>query len=166
MPNNLAYTYTDKEAIMRLYGNSGVQSNIQDLNSFNLQEWWIEVVSDASDVINQYCWELYLPEDLATSRWVKTRATWIGAHILSQRRGNPALFGVRYQEILGELLMIKEGALKIPELPTRYDMSPAMSNLVVDDFFQVAKIRVQQTISSGGTSGRQDLAYLWPWYDI
>ena len=162
MTTELTYTYTTKEEIARLYGSNGQQSIIQDLAASNLSSWWTELISDASDIVNQYCLVYYQASDLSNSRWVRTRTTWIAAYLLSQRRGNPALWGLRYEQIIDELLMVMHGEIQIPGLPTRADFTPAMSNLVVDDHFQISKIRVQPFISTGGTHANQQIAYRWP----
>jgi hypothetical protein len=162
MPNDLAYIYTSKEAVEQLYGSAGKQAIVQDMSSTNLTEWWVVILSDATDKINQYCLPFYEDSDLYTSRWVHVRATWIAAHFLSQRRGNPGLFSNRYEEIISELEMVLAGIIQIPNLPTRNDFVPGMSNLVVDDHFQISKVRVQPFISVGGTYGNQQIAYRWP----
>jgi hypothetical protein len=162
MPTELTYTYTTREEIQRLYGSSGQQAIIQDLSGSNISSWYTELIADASDIINQYCLVYYHAEDLGNSRWVHTRATWIAAYLLSQRRGNPALWGGRYAEILEELRMVLAGLIQIPGLPTRSDFTPAMSNLVIDDHFQISKIRVQPFISTGGVGSNQQIAYRWP----
>lgn len=163
MPTALSYLYTTKAECLRRYGDVGLKSIVQDLGASDTVEFWTELTSEATDVINTYCLVFYNAADLYNSRWVRSRATWIGCYLLSQRRGNPAQFIPRYQEIMEELLMVMEGRLMIPGLATSNDFAPAMSNLQVDDRFAVSKIRVEQIISTGGTSSRQNLSNRWGW---
>lgn len=166
MPTALSALYTTKEEIVRRYGSVGVKSTVQDLTGTDTTEFWTELTSEASDVINTYCWVYYLPADLEDSRWVRSRATWIGCYLLSIRRGNPGLFKMRYDEIIDELREVAAGIIQIPELPTRGDFTPAMSNVRVEDGFRSTRVRVDQATSAGGIGSRQDISQLWPWYDF
>jgi hypothetical protein len=159
----LPYIYTDQTTIERLYSDTGVTLVIDDMSSGEKALFWTEVTSEASDVVNQYAEMYYAPIDLNTSSWVQRRTTWIAAYLISQRRGNPAIFGDRYDEIIEELKAVYRGELLIPRMPTREDMTPAMSNLIVDDRFRVHKLRVHPTISTGGVSSRQDMSPRFPW---
>lgn len=162
MTETLAYEYTSEAEIKRLYGKSGVQLILKDISGSDVGEIWDEVIADATQTIDQYAAQIYNQQDLATSRWVRIRATWIGAFRLSQRTGSNDLFAQRYEEILEELEKVLELKLMIPNIPLSADMSPMMSNVTIDPRSNSKKIRVQQEISTGGTSDRQDLAWL-PW---
>jgi hypothetical protein len=159
----LPYIYTDQDAIERLYSENGVSLSLDDLTGAEQTTFWTEITSEATDVVNQYAELYYAPIDINDSSWVQRRATWIAAYFLSQRRGNPAIFGDRYDEIIEELKAVYRGELLIPRMPTREDMTPAMSNLIVDDRFRVHKLRVHPTISTGGVSSRQDMSPRFPW---
>ena len=158
----LTYTYTTQAEIERLYGKKGVAQLLVDLTGTDIASMWEEIIADSTTLIDSYAAQVYDPSDLSTSRWVRTRATRIGAFRLSQRKGNNDLFAQRYEEIIEELQKVKELLLMIPNIPMSADMSPAMSNVQVDPRFQIKKIRVQPEISTGGSSNRQDLAWT-PW---
>lgn len=162
MVETLTYTYTSEDEILRIYGDTGMQGIIQDLSQNNREEWWTELIADASDIINEYCEVFYEPSAMETSTWVRRRAAWIGAYLLSQRRGNPAIFQTRFEMILDELAQVRAGVMLIPRLETRSDFTPAMSNMVVQDYFYQSKIRVHTFISTGGNNTRQDPSYYWP----
>lgn len=159
----LASIYTSEEEVTRLFSSLGIELRLDDLMGSDLATYWTEVTCDATDKVNEYCEIYYEPTDMVNNRWVRTRATWICAYLVSQRRGNPAQFFTRYEEIIGELLAVLEGRLLIPRLPTRADFTPAMSNQVVDDRFALHKLRTYQTISTGGISSRQDLSTWVPY---
>lgn len=158
----LTYVYTTEAEVQRVLSATGVDLRVDDLLGDTLSDFWTDITSEATDIINQYCELFYDPSDLYTSHWVRSRARWIGAHLLSQRRGNPALFQSRIDEIYNDLEGVFDGTLIIPRLPTREDVIPSMSNLIVDDRFRVSKTRVHPEISTGETSGRQHLSYYPP----
>jgi hypothetical protein len=158
----LSQVYTTQAEIERIYSNLASSLQIDDVDIDEVSDFWTELTEDATDIINQYAESYYDPTDMVNSRWVRTRASWVGCYLLSQRRGNPSLFADRFEIIIDELQRVYRGDLIIPRLPTREDMTPAMSNVVIDDRFRVHKIRVHPTISTGGTSGKQDLSPRFP----
>jgi hypothetical protein len=159
----LTYTYTSEDEIKRLASVSGVNLRTSDLVGSNTTDYWTELVADATDIVNQYVLGLYEEIDLADNRWVRTRASWIGLTQLCRRRGNPVPDSVlqRYEEIIEELLQVRDGFMQIPRLPTRADIVPVMSNLRVDDRYLSRKLRVNPNISTGQISGQQDIDYFW-----
>lgn len=155
----LSYEYTSQAEIERLYGKKGVQSMLVDVSGDDVAAIWNELVADGTQTIDAYAAQIYNQADLATSRWVRTRATWIAAFRLSQRKGNNDLFAQRYDQIIEELEKVMTLQLVIPNLPYSADMSPAMSNITVDPRYNIRKLRVQPEISTGGVSDRQDVAW-------
>ena len=156
----LAYTYTSEDEIVRILSSSGVNLRVDDLD--DTTTLMTEIVSEATDMINYYCGLNYDESDLNNSVLVRRWASWIGCYLLSQRRGNPAMFEDRMQEVIVLLEEITRHDRIIPRLPTREDLTPAMSNLHIDDRFRTHKIRVHPTISTGGTHARQDLSPRFP----
>ena len=73
------------------------------------------------------------------------------------------MFVNRFDEITDELQRVAYGDIIIPNLATREDMTPSVSNLIVHDWFGVSKLRVHSMISTGGASGRQDTSPEYPW---
>lgn len=160
----LANTYTSEAEIQRIaYGAAGADALADDLSTTDDATLWTEVVEDATDFVNQYALRMYEAADMADNRWVRSRATWIAAHLFSQRRGNPSLFSERFEQIKQELIDVAEGRMTIPRLTPRDDFTPAMSNLTVDPHFSIQKVRVVPSISTGGSSGRQHVAYYYPY---
>lgn len=156
----ILYPFTTRDEIERLFGEKAVKLRQEDLQGGDLTLYWTDLIADATTKMQAYLEMYYEPADLANSRWVRVRATWIGAFLLSQRRGNPAQYLSRYQEIMEELQAIAAGILQVPGLPTRADFTPAMNNLIVDDRYALAKLRVHDPISTGGTSGRLHSSFL------
>ena len=77
-------------------------------------------------------------------------------------RRKAALFIEKYDETIKLLEEVYKFNRIIPRIPTREDLTPAMSNMHVDDRFRVHKLRVHPTISTGGTYGKQDLSPRFP----
>ncbi len=163
MPETITYLYTTQAEMERLYGKQGLAALIGDIGGANIAEWWLEIAADATTQIDAYASQIYNASDLYTSRWVRTRATWIGCFRASQRKGQPDLFSQRFAEIMEELEKVREQEIIIPNLPTSFDMTPAMSNVYIDARYEIDKIRVLPTISTGGAGSRQSLAWqMWP----
>lgn len=158
----LTHYYTTQAEVERAYSSTGVTLALDDLSGSKLRDFWVDIRSETTDFFNQYCEMYYDPEDLVDSVWVRSRAKWVGAYYVSMRRGNPAIFRERFEQIERDLLKIYNGSLMIPRLPTREDMTPAMSNLTVDPVFRHKQLRVYPDISTGGTSSRQDIAFRYP----
>jgi hypothetical protein len=117
---------------------------------------WDDILCAATDEVNFYLLKFHEASDLYSSRWVRTRATWIGCYLLSLRRGDPGYFKTLYDQAIAQLERINESNT-VPRLTLNQNFTPALSNIRIDDRFRVAKERVEPTISTGGTSGRQDL---------
>lgn len=163
MVETLSYTYTSRSEMNELLSSVGVDFRLDDLSDPSSEDAVVlNIVSEATDMVNFYCGRIYDEVDLNDSMLARRWATWIGVYLLSQRRGNPSLFEDRYQEVLAMMEKVTEGTFIIPRLPTKADFTPAMSNLHVDDRFRVHKLRVHPTISTGGTSSRQDLSPRFP----
>ena len=118
---------------------------------------WDEVIAEASDTVYMYLQSHYEIGTLSTNTWARRQASWIGAYLLSMRRGNPAVFNSRYASIIETLERIRLGQLQVPGAVVRSNEAPALSNLTMDDRFRISKVRVVPQISTGGTDGKQHL---------
>jgi phage gp36-like protein len=158
----LTYVYTSAEEMRRLFSERAVVLRLDDMNGPAQTEYFLELAEDASDIINEYVENIYDQSDLVNSRWCRIRATWIGCYLLSQRRGNPAQYTQRYQEILAELEKIRLGIIDIPGLAKRDHNQPVMSNLMVDPHYPLRSLRVIETLSTHNAShSNQEKAYFW-----
>ena len=155
--------YTTQARVERLLSEHGVMLRLDDLDADLVADAMQDSIDDAQSAIDLYLTQFYEDTDLATSTTVTRWATWLAAHFLSQRRGNPSLYLHRYEEIMDQLEGVMDGRLLIPGIPTRDDFTPAVSNFVIDERFHLQKMRVQPSLSSGGTSSRQMLSYEYPY---
>lgn len=163
----LTYVYTSQDEIERQLSEIGAQLRLRDLTGSDSADYVVEMTAEATDIVNQYVLGIYDEEDLANSRWVRSRATWIGCRLVCLRRAQPVPKALieRYQEVLEDLKMVRRGEIQIPRLGTSSNMLPAMSNLRVDDRYYSRKIRVNPSISAGGSGGDQDVDWWWS-YDL
>jgi phage gp36-like protein len=155
MPESITYLYTSRQEIERLIGYEGASAMTDDtLEGESEEDVWQDAIEQATDEINLFLEKWYDPSDMAENKWIRHQASWIAAYLLSQRRGNPALYERRYERILLLLEEIHKGYRQVPRLPWKADFSPAMDNVVVDHRYHIDKIRVQGRISSTGTPVR------------
>lgn len=159
----LTYVYTSRAEMSRIASQAGIEGRLEDL--IDDDQALLEIMEEATDWVNQYVAMIYNESDLANSRWVRSRATWYACYLLTQRLGNPPLFADRIDQYTEDLKSAMAQRIQIPRLPVRSGMVPAMSNVIVDDRYNIHKLRVHQSISPGGTSGRQDPSYL-PFGDL
>jgi len=148
--------FTSKAEVERLLGLHAVKSFLSDTKTGSIDpNVWADILDDATETVAMYLDRFYDRAQMAANKWVRRQATWLAAHYLTHRRGNPSLFNARARQVMDWLEMIRLGQLQVPGLAWKADLSPALSNMVVDDRFSIQKVRVQPTISTGGESARQ-----------
>jgi phage gp36-like protein len=152
------YPYTTIEEMEHVLSPLGVQLRGDDNDDGTIDPGVIEdCIDEATEWVNLYVSTRYSENSLNTSSWTRAITTRLACYLVSQRRGNPALFEAETERILNWLTMIKNGQLRIPRLPDRMNLIPSMSNYRVDDRFSINKTRVQPSISTGASYGKQDL---------
>lgn len=159
IPANL---FTSQEEIDRLISLSGSQQWLDDLDALEIDDYYTEVIVDATLTCLQYLGKLYDASALESSMWVRRRATYIAAYHLTNRRGDPALYGGYYQRAILELQEAADGLIQIPDVPYSAGMLAVMQNTIVDQRFVSMKGRVVQHLSTD-TSGRENLMYAYPY---
>lgn len=160
----LAYTYTSEAELIRLMGADGALAfgDDDELGTVDA-DIYTDIVNMATCEVDMYIQHFYTPDIAHQNLWVRRVATWIGAHLYTQRRGNPGAYESLYQTATDWLNKIRSGKFQIPRLYQRANVYPAHSNLVVDDRFPYNKLRVEQSNSTGGTTSNQDLAPVVPY---
>jgi hypothetical protein len=152
--------YTSQTEIERIWSANAVTLRTDEIGSTT--DYWDEVNEEATDIVNLYASIWYEESDMYSNRFVRRLATWIGCYLVSLRRGDPGQYYAQYERVIDILEKIQKGILQIPRLGTRADITPALSNMRVDDRFSINKVRVQPSVSTGGTSSRQDLDPQYP----
>lgn len=157
MVESLAYVYTSEAELVRLMSQTSLTEYLTEpdgtvLNDVDTTPTKSDVLDDvidrATDKINDYCYQLYELRLLATSRWVRIRATAIAAHYLTQRKGEPGRYQQLYDEAIEELQAVKETKTYIRGLPLITDVRPTANNQVIDDRFISSRARSSQRTSS------------------
>lgn len=148
--------FTSRSEIEKLFGVQGVEIRLDDVpDCDSVLDFYID---DATLIVKQHAGQIYAEADLATSKWVKIRATWIACYYLSQRFGNPSLFYGRFEVIMRELMDVQQGLLPIPELATSIDIVPAMSNIDHDPRARYRTLTVQKDTSTAVNGAKQFLS--------
>ena len=159
------YGFTDEAKIAGIYGQQGVDYILDDVSA--PQDGYVlnQIIRDAEQTVIVRL-PMFAPADLAGNDWVESRTTWIAAHLLSKRRGNEHYFEDLYDSALRELEAIATGEIAPPvEIPLRDNTYPAMSNIMINEKFNVTKVRVRSLDSVGGSKGFQHHAY-GAWWGI
>lgn len=149
--------YTTKAKIEAILGPTPTRVRVDDNGNAivdSTEAGWIdEAIAEATDTINLYVQGIYSASQLVTSTLVNRWAAYIACNRLSIRRGNPDLYSGMEAKILELLERIKSLEMFIPGLTTMHDLSPALSNLVIDPRIPGTSIRVVGPSSTGGNEG-------------
>jgi hypothetical protein len=151
----LAYTYLvqgDLERQMGVYGlKVRLDQNADGYITTDEQAIVQDIINEATETVNFYCWGKYTDAMLATSNWVNRKATILGVYRACTIRLNPVPdFVVEDSaKVEEELKTVRDGAGLIPFLPLRRALAPKWSNTrVVVWPFEFRCIRVERCNSS------------------
>ena len=159
--------FTDLRAIEDLYGELGVDNILDDTDMVieqngrtHYQNVVNSVIVDAEQTVILRLSKWFCADALVGNQWVWSRTRWIAAYYLSQRRGNEHYFEPKYMEAMRELDAIATGEIPPPStIALKFNSLPSMSNQCVDERFYLHKLRVQSSVSVGGTYPGQDTNY-------
>lgn len=150
----LTYTYTTRAAIERMLSAAGVRDRLDDdedqLVTSAEEDALDDIIADATDTVNFYCWSKYAPEQLATSNLIERMTTKLAAWELCRRRGNPAPDALTEmaQEVQEMLQRVYENNHPLPGIALRRVLAPAWSNVRCDPRYQFKVIRVERGTST------------------
>lgn len=127
--------FTTREEIEHLFSTTAVDLRVDDAANPTEEDDIIdENIDDATEYLNQYVWMNYREADLVASNWVRRRATYVAAHFLSSRRGNPGQYIDRFQSITEELKAICSREMFIPGLNVLVQSGvPSLANYTIDN---------------------------------
>lgn len=168
MVETLTYLYTSRDEIERLMSDDGLENMEDDSASsptgtqVDRDDLETEFISEATDKINFYVQELYEASAIVNNVWVRRRATWIAAYLMTRRRANPGYYNEQYEQAVEELELIALGKRKIPRAAQRSNSIPTVSNFVMDDRF-LNPLRVDPISMMGDRDSRQDLWTIYPY---
>lgn len=154
---SVTYPLTSQSEIERVLSASGALQNVDDDENGTAETTvWDDIVDEATEIVHLYALKFYTSLVLYTSPWARRTTTRIGCHLATSRRGNPSLYNDAYDRAIGFLEKVATGDLQIPGLPTRSNLSPAMSNYQIDNRYNLRKTRVIPEISVGDNyAGRE-----------
>jgi hypothetical protein len=163
----LAYAYTSQAEIERIMSKKSAELYVDDIGTgiADEPEIWDDAINQATDTINIYAQAFYAEEILFTSSWVRRVATWIAAHLISRRRGNPGVYAEEYYEYLALLERIRKGEIQIPSIAQKATSIPSGTNYTIDDRYSSNKLRVQENTSVETDSPHRDIS-AWPFLDL
>lgn len=157
--------FSTKTEIEQLFSQVGVTLRLDDTADADASTDVVaQIIDDATGIMLTYLWDQYEVATLAASAWVRTRATYISAYLLSMRRGNDAQFVDRYSRILEELQLIYNRQLKIPMMNVLTTTQPTLANYMIDNRSFGPAVRV--TADSVGTYPGQRTAANYPLPEI
>lgn len=155
MAETIPYTYTSRAEVESIFGRPAVAVRLDadqsSLVAADEDDDMTDVIEEATDEFNLYLNTRYAASALAESLWVRRRCSYLAAHFLSERQGNPSQYNQRVEEIREQLELIRKGRMFIPRVAYKSDFDPAMINTVIDDRYPRSKSRVQTDQSVGGT---------------
>lgn len=153
---NITSHYTSQAEVLRVMGVTANELLIEDTESKDLV--WEDLLDEADDTIKMYVNQHYDTSTLYTSKWVRRKATTLVAGLLSQRRGNPGLYGSRIERVYDELMMIRDGRMHIPDKKPKSFQGPVVRNYIMQNRFLTHPLRVDSTKSTGDSYANEDIA--------
>lgn len=156
-PSALSYVYCTSEDVVALLSDDGLVARLDDDASGYADAaedaYMSKMISWASARCNYFLLSKISQSELATSWIVNQWCTIIAAYMVSCRRGNPAAASLKilYDETLEDLKAIQKGEVVLPDVALRTAAFPAFSNLRVDLFYSLRKLRVERGLSETRT---------------
>lgn len=124
----------------------------------NDEQLLIDALIEGSDEAYGRLLGNYEADVLASSLWVRRRVSYIVCHLISLRKGNPAQYCAMYDRYIAAFIRVAAGGF-IPSqgkaLKPRANFQPTMSNVAVDHWHGVQKLRVIVDASEGPRDSKQ-----------
>ena len=154
---------TSRAEVASILSTVGIDLHIDDNDDgvvdLTEEQYLVDCMEEASDTIFEKLQYRYTHEVLIESDWTRRRVSYLAAHLVGKRRGNPNVFCEKVVKLMKEVDEVYNGQNTIPLTAPRDNIEPAMSNQVVDRRYRAQKLRTDQWTSTGGTDSRQHLDY-------
>lgn len=161
--NRYPYLFSSREEIDRQISVQGTEWHSDDVSDDD--DVILEVVERATGTVKAKLNRLYADVNLASSPWVRHRATIIACYYLSIRRGNVSIYESLYFQALDEIDQLIDGELFLEELPRNNSNPIAVQNYHTDNRFPFSPIRIDMitstVIAPGQTNVDRIAAFLW-----
>jgi glycerophosphoryl diester phosphodiesterase len=154
------YQFTNEDALARLYSQVGLDAVFSAFDETEEDNYLNDKACDAEQTIIIRLSRFFTPEEMANSKWIQSRATWILAYLVSHKDGQEHYFSSLYEMAMRELDAMATG--EIPpdiNIPLRDSSYPSMSNMTMDEKFGGQRLRVHKTISVGGSYADQHFVF-------
>ena len=151
--------YSSQAEVYRILGSYAAELMIDDYAGEDKGYIWADLLYDADSTIWMYTDQHYNIDSIYSNQWVRRRATYLVANLLSQRRGNAELFRTKVERIYDELNMVRDGRMRIPRATVSHWMGPNVRNYVVQEGFLNHASRVEKTKSTGDSYSGEDIAW-------
>jgi hypothetical protein len=162
-----AAAYTSVRNLKNFLSTAGVQLRIDDQPPDILGD----VIGEAGDELEQYCWNRYrVLLQAGGNAWTLRVATTIAAAKLCERRANsvPGTVAERYAKAIQRLERIEAGRYNIPGAAETKPSIPVLSQGRVKLGVRGPVTVIERSRSTGTPEGyqqHQDLSDLWGWED-
>lgn len=146
--------WTTKAEIESIWSALGVMLRLDDddsgSNSVGENALLDDVIEEATETARRFLMHRYADAEVENNPWVRRRVSYLAAHYLSIRRGNPAQFETKAGQILRELQDVRQGREWVPDAAPLGDLGPSLSNLSVDWRYNRSQVRVDPQTATGG----------------
>lgn len=128
--------FTSLSEIQRVFSIEGVNNHSEDVlgDSTVINE----LIYRATETVLQFLRGRFDQSDMASSYWVRMKATYIACYYLSIRQGNPSLYGELYNEAMLDLAQARDGLIN-PGLRTTPRMV-VQTPMLDSRFFNPARV--------------------------
>lgn len=141
-------TFTSEAEILRMLGDDGYDAYLTDLSASDRSAFLDDVINYATSLIATSTQEYYYDGNISSDQMVRTNATIIACHLISERRGNASLWEGRMERIMEWLAGIKIGSIHLPGQEVMAPDVPVIRNYGVN-FNSHNRILVDKDLSTG-----------------
>lgn len=149
--------YTSQAEVYRIAGEYAIELMNDDYSGEDKGYMWDNMLEDVDDTMKMYLMQHYDPDTLYQVTWVRRRASWLVANLLSMRRGNNPLWPSKVEKIYEELMFIRDGKFRIPGATIRHWQGPNVRNYQMQNRFLSKPVRVIADKSTGNHYPGEDL---------
>lgn len=154
-------TLTSESEMRSIGGDTYIDLRIDDLDSTDKAAFITNVITEATEEVMTYLIARYEESSVTNIKLVRRWATIVALYFASQRRGNASQYMSEYESAIENLEAIAANE-RMLDAPTRSDLTPSVTNFVMDERYQIAKQRVRDELSSGGNHPNRKGAEYFP----
>jgi hypothetical protein len=147
--------YTSLAEIQRLFSVDAVENRRDDYTALEpdyvdtMNEIIIRAHYEVKSIINK----LFDDSVAKPHPWIRARATYIGAYLLSIRRGNDSQYFNEYLEALEDLTALVNGERYLDDLPANVTSQAVFLNVSSDNRYPFTPMRIDPISATPDVSG-------------